>query len=146
MAREITEKTLLKLYEDKRENRRSGRKEKTVLRVVQWNNYRPLLEKREFYRDGSTWKAAKAKGLNIDDFHYIADNWEDIVELLEGDEEEQPSRRGRGSSKKSKRGSSRKKSSAKKQKRQPVLTEDDDDDDDLDDWDDEDDDDFADYD
>ena len=152
MAREIQERTLLKLDEKKRSGR-NGKEDKTMLRVVQWNDYRPTLEKREFWKDGSQWKSGKCKGLNIDDFHLIADNWEEIMDILEGadveeveEEEERPRGRSsniRSSGKSSKRSS--KKKSKTRGKRRSVLTHNDDDGDD-DNYNSEDDDDFDDYD
>lgn len=166
MARgEVKETTLLVLDENERTNR-SGKKEKTVLRVVQWNNGRPMLEKRDMWRDGRQWKAGKAKGLNIDDFHLIAENWEDVISLLEGEEPEEvedsgwdddddeeeearPRRRAAGKKRsvsKKKSGGSKKKKKSGGRSRRPVLTQDDDDDDDMDYGDDDDYDDFDDYD
>ncbi len=136
---EIREQTLLKLSEKKRSGR-NGKEDKVILRVVQWNNYRPSLEKREFWKDGSQWKSGKCKGLNIDDLHLIADNWEEIVEILEGHEEEKEEkrpRRARSSSTKasstrsstraSSNRTSKKKSKARGKRRRSVVTYDDND-------------------
>ncbi len=156
MAREIREQTLLKLDEQKRSGR-NGKEDKTMLRVVQWNNYRPTLEKREFWKDGSQWKPGKCKGFNIDDLHLVAENWEEIVELLQGEEEEEEEeerpRRARSSNRRASGKPSKKKSKTKSKtrgKRRPVLTHNDDEGDDYnsddDDDDNDDDNDFDDYD
>ena len=142
MARDITERTLLKIDEQER-TKRNGNKEKTVLRVVQWNESRPMLEKRDFWRDGQEWKSGKAKGMNINDLHLIADNWEEIAELLEGEEEERPRR-----SSKKRSSSVTKKKKKNNRKRPAVVSKDDDEDIDSDSDNDgyDDDDDFDDYD
>lgn len=54
------------------------------LQVVQWNNFAPTLEKREYYYDdNSEEKAGKAKGLTLDDINLILDNADEIKELME---------------------------------------------------------------
>lgn len=55
---------------------------KNIIRIVKWNNGRPQLEKRKFYRSEDAWKPGRAAGMNIDDFNIIKDNTEEIEKLL----------------------------------------------------------------
>ena len=55
---------------------------KSILRIVRWNDGRPQLEKRRFYSSEDTWKPGKAAGMNADDFAIIKGNLEEIEKLL----------------------------------------------------------------
>lgn len=80
MAREIKE-TVVKVLNEQEIDANN----KTILRIVRWNNGRPQLEKRKFYLSEEVWKPGKAAGFNIDDFTLVKENIEEIEKLLKGE-------------------------------------------------------------
>ena len=61
-----------------------GRGNVIRLQVVRWNEYSPVLEKREYYKNkDNEEKTGKAKGFNYEDFEIILENAEKIQKLLE---------------------------------------------------------------
>lgn len=77
MAREIKETVVKVLHEQEIDGNN-----KNILRIVRWNNGRPQLEKRKFYKSEEAWKPGKAAGFNVDDFMMIKENQEEIEKLL----------------------------------------------------------------
>jgi len=75
--REITENVILKLDES------GNGSNKTIIRVVQWNGYAPVLEKRSVFEgEDGEWRNGKAKGFNADDFKLILKNKVKIEKAL----------------------------------------------------------------
>jgi hypothetical protein len=82
MAKEITV-TVLKVLSEKTTSRGTNR-----VRIVQYNNGAPQLEKREFWVDDSDEeKPGKAKGLTLDDFEILMENADEIKKLLTKDDD-----------------------------------------------------------
>lgn len=77
MAREIKE-TVVKIFHEQEIDEDN----KNIIRIVRWNNGRPQLEKRKFYRADNEWKPGKAAGFNVDDFDLLDKNREEIGKLL----------------------------------------------------------------
>ncbi len=77
MAQAFVCKELLVL---KDEERRTGR---GVLRVVQWDNNKPKLEKRGFYQKDGETKTGKLEGMSADDFKIIIEKQVEIRAILE---------------------------------------------------------------
>jgi hypothetical protein len=77
MPREIKE-TVVKVFNEQEMDADN----KSIIRIVRWNNGRPQLEKRKFYRSDEAWKPGKAAGFNVDDFTLLKDNIEEIDKLL----------------------------------------------------------------
>ena len=80
MPREIKE-TVVKVLNEQEIDANN----KTILRIVRWNNGRPQLEKRKFYLSEAAWKPGKAAGFNIDDFTLVKDNLDEIEGLLKSE-------------------------------------------------------------
>lgn len=60
------------------------RRGKTRIQIVSWNNYDPVLEKKEFWEDNDgNEKMGKAKGFNNEDMAIISDNLDEIEKLLD---------------------------------------------------------------
>ena len=77
MAREIKE-TVVKIFNEQEIDANN----KNIMRIVRWNNGRPQLEKRKFYRSEDAWKPGRAAGMNVDDFALVKENMEEIEGLL----------------------------------------------------------------
>ncbi len=77
MAREIKETVVKVLSENEFDP-----KNKNILRIVRWNNGRPQLEKRKFYKVEDGWKPGKASGMNAEDFAVIKENLAEIEKLI----------------------------------------------------------------
>lgn len=55
---------------------------KTILRIVRWNDGKPQLEKRRFYKSEEAWKPGKAAGINAQDFAIIKENINEVEKIL----------------------------------------------------------------
>lgn len=84
MATTFTCKELLVL---KTEERRDG---KSVLRVVQWNKYKPKLEKRGFYQKDGEFKTGKAEGLSLADLKLIIEKQDEIIAQMTAEPKDTP--------------------------------------------------------
>lgn len=72
---------VIKIFDEKETHRG-----KTRIQIVSWNNYSPVLEKRDFWEDKEgNEKMGKAKGFNIEDFSVISENMDEIEKLLDKD-------------------------------------------------------------
>lgn len=70
-------------------------KEKNVIRVIHWGRGKPTLEKRNFYKADDGFRPGKQKGLTLDDLEVIEDQWDDVMDALEGKKPTSTSRRPR---------------------------------------------------
>lgn len=57
--------------------------DKEEIRVVQWNNYEPVLEKRQTYMKDGEKRNGKCKGFTKSDIELIEENINDIKQALE---------------------------------------------------------------
>jgi hypothetical protein len=79
MAKEITV-NILKILSEKKTSRGTNR-----MRIVQYNEGSPQLEKREFWvNDEDQEMPGKAKGMTAEDFEVLIQNAEEIKKLLTG--------------------------------------------------------------
>lgn len=79
MAKEITV-NILKILSEKKTSRGTNR-----MRIVQYNEGNPQLEKREFWiNDEDQEMPGKAKGMTAEDFEVLMQNAEEIKKLLTG--------------------------------------------------------------